>query len=277
MTREVGPARGILRTGVASGKFHHARIAPCEALREVVQHFWSVRWDLRGHPAQTRETLPHPNVHLVFDALGARVYGIQAGRFSTILEGQAGVFGVKFRPGGFRSLLGRPLSTIRNRTLTAAEIMAPHAQVLAKIDPMDDDDLGKATAVECMLLGMGAAVGSQGRQAACIVDDIADNQDLLTVEQLTSRWAMTIRSLQRLFNEQVGVSPKWVINRYRIHEVIERLSKGIPTDWTRLALDLGYFDQAHFIRDFKRLVGCAPGEYARGSEGSARSESALRS
>jgi AraC-like DNA-binding protein len=275
-TREIGAARGILRSGPAAGIFHHARIAPCEALRDVVEHFWSVRWDLRGHPAQTRETLPHPNVHLVVDALGARVHGIHAGRFSTILEGRAGVFGIKFRPGGFRSLLGRPLSTLRNRTLAAAEVIGHHARALADIDPIDEDDQGKVAAAERVLLDLGAAVDTQGKQAAGIVDDIAGDHDLLTVEQLTSRWSMSTRSLQRLFNEQVGISPKWVINRYRIHEVIDRLANGVPADWTRLALDLGYFDQAHFIRDFKRLVGCTPGDYARAPVNSESKEAVPR-
>jgi AraC-like DNA-binding protein len=69
--------------------------------------------------------------------------------------------------------------------------------------------------------------------------------------------------LQRWFNEYVGVGPKWVINRYRLHEAIERLAGDLPVDWTQLALELGYFDQAHFIRDFKALVGVPPAAYVR--------------
>ena len=74
-----------------------------------------------------------------------------------------------------------------------------------------------------------------------------------------------MRALQRLFREYVGVSPKWVINRYRLHEALEQIAAGGAIDWSALALDLGYFDQAHFIRDFRRLVGVSPGAYARGS------------
>jgi AraC-like DNA-binding protein len=57
-----------------------------------------------------------------------------------------------------------------------------------------------------------------------------------------------------------------VINRYRLHEALERLAQGGNVEWARLALDLGYFDQAHFIRDFKALVGRTPGEYLRQAE-----------
>ena len=73
---------------------------------------------------------------------------------------------------------------------------------------------------------------------------------------------MSARTLQRLFRRYVGVGPKWVLQRYRLHEAAERIADGYDGDWAALALDLGYFDQAHFIKDFKALVGCSPAEYA---------------
>ena len=57
--------------------------------------------------------------------------------------------------------------------------------------------------------------------------------------------------------------------RYRLHEAVERMTSGEAVDLPRLALDLGYFDQAHFIKDFKAMVGRAPGEYARAVTGRA--------
>jgi AraC-like DNA-binding protein len=59
------------------------------------------------------------------------------------------------------------------------------------------------------------------------------------------------------------VGPKWVINRYRLHEAVERLQEGAQINFSELAMELGYFDQAHFIRDFRKLVGCTPVAFAR--------------
>ena len=73
---------------------------------------------------------------------------------------------------------------------------------------------------------------------------------------------MTKRQMERLFREHVGATPKWVIQRYRLIEGAERLATGVE-DFAGLALDLGYADQAHFIRDFKKIVGRAPGRFAR--------------
>jgi AraC-like DNA-binding protein len=53
------------------------------------------------------------------------------------------------------------------------------------------------------------------------------------------------------------------MKRYRMHEAAQRIAAGESDGGARLALDLGYFDQAHFIRDFTEQVGRSPGVYAR--------------
>ncbi|WP_334071861.1 helix-turn-helix domain-containing protein [Burkholderia cepacia] len=59
------------------------------------------------------------------------------------------------------------------------------------------------------------------------------------------------------------MTPKWVICRYRLHEAADKLAGGEAVDLAELAQALGYFDQAHFTRDFRKLVGKAPAEYRR--------------
>lgn len=72
----------------------------------------------------------------------------------------------------------------------------------------------------------------------------------------SSRW------VARLFRRYVGIGPKWVLQRYRLHEAAERIASGRVDAWSDLALELGYADQAHFVRDFRALVGQAPSTYA---------------
>ena len=92
---------------------------------------------------------------------------------------------------------------------------------------------------------------------------IADDRTITRVDQIADQFTMPARQLQRLFREYVGVTPKWVIQRYRLIEAAERLAAGAVADFAGLALDLGYADQAHFIRDFKKIVGRAPAGFAR--------------
>jgi AraC-like DNA-binding protein len=99
-------------------------------------------------------------------------------------------------------------------------------------------------------------------QAAAIVARIQAEPQLTRVDALARSAGLGVRRLQRLFAEYVGLGPKWVIRRYRLHEVSERLAAGVHIDWVRLAGELGYADQAHFIRDFTAMVGESPTRYA---------------
>ncbi|MEO5627095.1 MAG: AraC family transcriptional regulator [Dokdonella sp.] len=241
-------------------------MAPSEtlpALCDLVEHFWFVRWDLRGHPGQTRETLPHPNVHLVFEPGLTRIFGLHTARFTRVLEGAGCVFGVKFRAGGFRPFIDRPVSTLTGGSLSVLDVFGADAGTL------EDDVLAGAdenamieTATRFLVAHLPPPDANVAR-VANIVAIIEADRSILRVDDVVSRHGLNKRALQRLFNNYVGVSPKWVINRYRLHEAIEQLAAGKPVDWTALALELGYFDQAHFIRDFRGLVGRTPGQYAR--------------
>lgn len=71
------------------------------------------------------------------------------------------------------------------------------------------------------------------------------------------------RSLQRLFKQYVGVNPKWVIRLYRLQNVAEMLEGLDHQDVLELAMDMGYYDQSHFIRDFKAVIGKTPEVYIK--------------
>ena len=86
-------------------------------------------------------------------------------------------------------------------------------------------------------------------------DVIRSMQDLdpnARVAQIAARHHIAPRTLQRLFRRYVGVNPKWVLKRLRIHQAVERLAGARAVPWTSLAL--GYYDHAHFIRDFRLVV-----------------------
>ena len=75
------------------------------------------------------------------------------------------------------------------------------------------------------------------------------------------------RTLQRKFLQYAGVSPTWVIRRYRLLEAAESVREGRPVSWAEIAAGLGYADQAHLIRDFRAAMGQTPAAYA-GSQSS---------
>jgi AraC-like DNA-binding protein len=98
--------------------------------------------------------------------------------------------------------------------------------------------------------------------AARIVDEAKHRPALTRVVELAERAGLSVRALERLFREYVGMTPKAVIQRYRIQEAAQRAATGAAVDWVNLAQACGYADQAHFIRDFKAQIGQTPARYA---------------
>lgn len=84
---------------------------------------------------------------------------------------------------------------------------------------------------------------------------------MISVDQVTSAFDIPPRTLQRLFRRYVGVSPKWVLRRFRLYDAVNILDQGAPVNLPALAGDLGCFDQAHFTRDFTDAVGASPTAY----------------
>ncbi len=82
-----------------------------------------------------------------------------------------------------------------------------------------------------------------------------------TVRELAATAGFTSRATIAYFREHVGLTPKTFLRVARLRRVIRAIHTGRCISWTRVALDAGYFDQSHFIHDFRRLTGFSPAEY----------------
>ena len=260
---EVGRARGMVRRTLPEGKMRHARRRPPRELQPWIAHFWMIQWDLRACEPQLVENLPHPNVHVIFEEDGVVVSGVQTRKFSRVIEGCSQVFGVKFRAGGFRPFLGEAVSTLANRTVPAKSVFGRDVEALRAVLISSAKEAEKLEAAGAFFLNCVPNPDKATVLADQLVNRILNEPEIKTVDDLVACAGMGKRSLQRIFNEYVGVSPKWVIRRYRLHEVMERLNFGAQPDWAQLALELGYFDQAHLINDFKSILGYSPTQYQR--------------
>ncbi len=199
-------------------------------------------------------------MHLVIERNESHLYGVHTERFERCLEGLDFVFGIKFKPGGFYPFLQSPVSKLVNRSLPAQTVfgtdcqsLAPRIATCATMDAM-------MVVAEVFLLAILPPHDPNVACASMLVSTIAGDLGITSVDQLMTTVAIDKRTLQRLFQKYVGIGTKWVIKRYRLHEAIAQMQGSAPVNWAALALGLGYFDQAHFGRDFRALVGQSPTE-----------------
>ena len=109
--------RGVLRPDLAAAHITLDRHQPSAVLAPFVDYYWIPRWDLRGQPPYEQAVLPHPNVHLVFEASGAGIFGVDRRLFTRSLSGLGLAFGVRFRAGCFRPFWQAPISQLTDRVV----------------------------------------------------------------------------------------------------------------------------------------------------------------
>lgn len=261
--RKFDSPRGILDIASGEKQFNLSRYHPSEELGFFVEHYWIVEWDLRGQPNHQQETLPHPSIHIIVERERSEVVGVVEGKYTRILEGLGWVFGIKFWPGGFYPFFNAPISDLTNRVVQLSEVFGESSTVLGKIVPSSPIGEQQVNLAEEWLRARHSVRDKNVALIRKIVDQIATDPNITKVDDLLPTVDMSKRTLQRLFSRYVGVSAKWIIQRYRLHEAIEKIDHHRPINWAKLAIDLGYYDQAHFIKHFKKFVGRSPDEYAR--------------
>ena len=245
--------RGIVDARELFARVRFRRRMPCLELQPYLEHYWLIDGQLDA--PYTTHVVPHPSVNVVFERGFAQpeIAGVGLGLFSRVLDGRIRVAGAQFRPGGFRPFRAEPVSewTGRHVRLDASSSLV--------LDVEDEDE--RVAALDSFLLSWEPAPDAQATLAMDLVQRIREDREIQKVADFARAEGVSVRTMQRLFADYVGVSPKWVILRYRIHEVLERAESEV--EWSRLAADLGYSDQAHLVRDFTQTVGVSPTAYAR--------------
>ena len=265
---------GILRPEEFARHVALRRLPAGPELAPWVENHWVLRWDLPAGTTYRSQVLPHPTCNLTVERGVARpdappaavlVTGPATRRFDVETAGSGWVWGVRFRPGGFTALAGGVASALAERTVAAAEVLP--AATVAALDAFHDTGAAAEEDRERVEAALRPLVGDPDPDHLLVLDVVADmlaDRTLLRVAQVAERHGLSERRLQRLFARLVGVGPKWVLARYRVHDVVAALDAGHVGSLADLAAEHGWYDQAHFTRDFRSLVGVTPARYREG-------------
>ncbi|MEU1962367.1 helix-turn-helix domain-containing protein [Nocardia sp. NPDC019304] len=260
--------KGILHPDEQARHRWLVRLPPGPAVDRYVEWYWAVGWDLRGRRPYRAEVLSYPSVNVTFERsetrTGGFVNGVTTTKFIRELSGLGETFGIRFRAGGFGAFTGLDVGSFRDRAVPVAEVL-PGAESLTErvLDAPTVEE--RRRVVEEYLADRPAVEDPTYRLVLRVIDAMAADQELTRVDQIAERFDVPARTLQRMFRRYVGAGPKWVLRRYRLQDGADLLAKGRTEDLAALAAELGYFDQAHFSREFTAEVGMAPLEYAKNS------------
>jgi AraC-like DNA-binding protein len=252
---------GLVRPWERGRAFELERVAPAPALIGVVERHWIARWDLRGNEPFRQETLPHPSINLVVEPDETWIWGVPTARATRMLQATGWAVGTKFQPGAFTAITGIDAATLTNGRMALDEAFGDDHEALRHLSG-DGDSKAIVAAIEAILRSREVPYHPSLELVQQVIAGMRRAPPTASVEELAAEHNVAARTLQRLFRRYIGVGPKWVLKRLRVHQAAEQLASPASPNWTELALDLGYYDHAHFIRDFRLVVGRSPAQYA---------------
>ena len=284
-TLNIDSSRGVLHLRSSEKNYLLKQFQPSSKLQPFVEQFWHVKWDLRNRQTHIQKNLPQANTHITFEDNKSLIYGPVTSTFTRTLIEQGNIFGIKFHVGALFPIIKYPTSDLTDRVINLASLfkssLTEKTATCLCVSPapkisLEDNVNNKIKIAEDFLQGLlfdhsspffitdTEQASKKIIQVGNIVKLIANNHSITKLSQLATQTKLSERTLQRLFKSHVGLSPKWLIRKYRIHELLDRLETHTSIqkiDWQQIVLDLDYVDQAHLINDFKSFIGCSPQQY----------------
>lgn len=213
---------------------------------------------------EDRTRMYHPETGAMTAGGGTVLSGVSS-RFGVIdTAEQECVAGVCFRPGGTVPFFATPAHEMRDAGVPLEFVWGRRSaarlreQLLAARTPTAKlDTLERAMAEAWNARAIDPAV-------AFALDQFAGRPEAARIAAVTARIGLSSRRFIERFKAAVGVAPKRYCRILRFQRALQGAEQGRPVDWTRIAVDCGYFDQAHFIHDFRLFAGITPTGYEAG-------------
>ena len=242
-----------------------ARYVVDASLADLVRHVWVPRWQLPPGTVVDQGVLDYPSANLVIEPDAGAMYGPEAGRSHRRLEGTGWAFGALLQPGVARLLTHGSMRALLGGSVPLDELRVTDAAGLAhevRVALEAGDDGTGVTAFEEWLTRQRLVLGEEARLVRHVVELAERDRGILRAEDLARASGLGLRTLQRLVREQLGLTPKWVIRRYRMQEAAAALAASDAPALADLAADLGFADQAHLTREFRAVLGETPRRYS---------------
>jgi len=234
----------------------YQEFAAPEHLKPFVECFWAHK---PGGAILDYPVLPDGCVDIVYSPGTTRelqVVGVMtSARKFSLVPGQTG-FGVRFRPGMSQAFLPVPGLKTTDQSLSLSDIWGANARRLVE---QISEAQSPAQCIQLFETRLRNPGDSTVVQRLCT--SIVQQAGQVRMDDLAFQAGLSARQLRRLFLEQIGLSPKHFCRVIRFRNSVSRLPRTGRTEWAQVALDCGYYDQAHFINEFREFSGHTPGEF----------------
>ena len=246
--------------------FH--RVPPPESVDAWVRWFWIPEWHVAPGRVSRQEIIAFPACNLAVEPDLVGLAGPTTRRSHRDLTGRGWTVGALLHPAAVPHLVEDPVA-VRDAYLTL-DLPDLHAAVSAAMTSDDEGAVRRSRAVDAFADWLHEnlpAPGPEALLANAMADLIDGDPSVLQVEDAAARLGVSVRTLQRLARQYVGLPPAAMIRRRRLQEAAERLRRDPGTHIASVANDLGYADHAHLTTDFRNVLSFTPSAYRSTADG----------
>ena len=247
-----------------------------ETLLPFVKCFWSLESEVAPVPEKQR-IVPDGCMEMIFhygdlyrqyqpDGL----FIIQPrcfvfGQITSPLEieptGFSGIIAARFHPDGFAPFLSFPINEMENKAVALEKIFGAEAADFENNVLSASSNEERIKLIESFLINKLSLPEAADRIAKSSVEILLNYNGQVSVDELAEQLNINRRQLERKFSSAIGLSPKQLSKVIRLQATLKMLQQKQFTSLTSLAYESGYYDQAHFIKDFKEFTGMSPKQF----------------
>ncbi len=248
---------------------------PSSGLMDYIESYWWMTSDLpAGSAGDPHTCIPKGTIEFIIhlDGEASEVYqngkwqplyaemlvGIHTVPVTTRMRGRSSRFGIRLKPEAFIQLFGVPLAELYQNFTSVSLLAGSRFNWLFCLLREAPDMESRVTLVESFLYKKLMAIKEGEQLITRAIRKIWLEEGNISTSSLSRSVHIGERQLQRLFKSHLGISPKLYSRIIRFRSAYEQAQAGKNIAWTDVAYNLGYADQAHFVKDFKNFAGVTP-------------------
>jgi len=257
---------------------NYSTFEPNPDLKTFIQCYWTLESAKEDHP-EKQTIVPDGCMEMIFhygdlyrqyppdgsSIIQPKCFVI--GQLTRPLEieptGETGIFSVRFHPDGFLPFATVPIKEMENTAVSLEELFSKGGQEIAQQVLHAKSVMERIKYVEAFLLNQLTTSETVDRVVKSVIETIFTANGQLSVNELSRQTNINRRQLERKFSLIIGLSPKQLSKTIRLQTALKMLLNKEFTSLTHLAYENEFYDQAHFIKEFKEFTGFTPKEFYR--------------
>ncbi len=248
-------------------------IKPTEILKNYIKNYYAVEINNSTDFLPRERVFPSGNVSLVFHYGSPSKFkkknsneyiepnlvmcGQQTSYYDLSLSGKTGMIFIVFKPHGIRTFFNFPISELLNENISLRDLINKEAVEVEEKLSNSKNNKQRILHLENFLIER-LILNRDFDRVKHAVRIIENSEGQIKTQFLAQKVCLGIKQFERIFSNNVGLTPKKFISIVRFQNVIQMKKKYNNANMTQLAFDNGYYDQSHFNHDIKSLTGLTP-------------------